>query len=222
LLKYVLTHRDAPPSREVLVEALWPLASPGIARNNLESALKGLQKPPHTEDDIEVVVVDQGNYRLRQDLQVWVDVDEFERCVGGGREREGAGDLAEAMCQYELAAALYRGDFLADDPDEEWPVLTRERLRLSWLDIVDRLSRFYFNNGRYGSCATLCQMVLGRDRCREDAHRRLMRCYSRQGQLQLALRQYRMCVEALRAELSVDAAPATMDLHDRICRREKV
>jgi DNA-binding SARP family transcriptional activator len=43
-----------------------------------------------------------------------------------------------------------------------------------------------------------------------------MRCYDRQGQPHLALRQYRVCAETLRAELDVDPAPATAALCERI------
>jgi DNA-binding SARP family transcriptional activator len=39
-----------------------------------------------------------------------------------------------------------------------------------------------------------------------------MRCYSRQGQPHLALRQYQACADALRRELLVDPEPATAEL----------
>jgi DNA-binding SARP family transcriptional activator len=126
------------------------------------------------------------------------------------------------MAEYELATALYQGDFLADDPYGEWPVLTRERLRLAYLDLLDRLGHLYFGQGRYATCAALCQRIIERDACREDAHRLLIRCYGRQGQPQLALRQYLACADALRTELGVDPAPATVQLHEAIRRHQAV
>jgi DNA-binding SARP family transcriptional activator len=135
---------------------------------------------------------------------------------------EAAGDQDGATAEYELAASVYRGDFLTDDPYEEWPVLTRERLRLVFLDVLDRLSRRHLEQGRPAASAALCQRILERDACREDAHRRLMRCYARQGQPQLALRQYRACAAALRAELKVDPAPATTRLREAIRHRQPV
>jgi DNA-binding SARP family transcriptional activator len=220
LFKYLLTHRDPWPPREVLMEAFWPGATPEAARNNLNVALHGLRRTLRTAGDIQVVVFKQGTYRLHADLRLWVDVDEFERRVRAGRQLETVEELAGAMSQYEVAAALYQGDFLADDPYEDWAFPTRERLRLAYLDTINRLSRLYFSQGRYAACTTLCQRIVERDPCREDAHRRLIRCYSRQGQPHLALRQYRICVEALRAELGVDPAWETIDLHQRINRRE--
>ena len=121
-----------------------------------------------------------------------------------------------AITEYEIAINLYRGDFLADNPYENWTVLDRERLRVTYLDTLDNLSRIYFNQARYAACANLCQLILGRDPCREDAHCRLMRSYSHLGQGALALRQYQMCVEALRGELDVEPAPETRHLFEQI------
>jgi DNA-binding SARP family transcriptional activator len=222
LLKYLLTHRDPWPQREVVMEVFWPDASPEAARNSLNVAVHGLRRALRGAADVPVIVLEGGAYRLAANLRLWVDVDEFERHVEGGRRLEAAGEPTGAMAQYELAASLYQGDFLADDPYEEWPVLTRERLRLAYLDLLDRLGRLYFGQGRYAACAALCQRIIERDACREDAHRRLIRCYSRQGQPHLALRQYLACAEALRTELGVDPAPATVRLHEAIRRYEPV
>jgi DNA-binding SARP family transcriptional activator len=49
-----------------------------------------------------------------------------------------------------------------------------------------------------------------------------MRCYSRQGQQHLALRQYQICVEALRLELDVAPAPATTQLVEQIRQHKRV
>jgi len=222
LLKYLLTHRDPWPPRDVLMEVFWPHATPEAARNNLNVALHGLRRTLRMATDIQVVVLQQGAYRLHPDLRLWLDVDEFERHVRTGRQLDAAGELAGALLQYELAAALYQGDFLADDPYEEWPIVVRESLRLTWLDMAGRLSHLYLSRGQYASSGNLCQRILDRDPCREDAHRRLMRCYSRQGHVHLALRQYRVCTETLRAELGVNVAPETIDLYKRIQRRESV
>ncbi|HZD69815.1 MAG TPA: BTAD domain-containing putative transcriptional regulator [Actinomycetes bacterium] len=222
LLGYLLTHRDPWPSREMLMEIFWPDAAPPVARNNLNVVVHGLRRAFHTAAEVQVVVFEHGTYRLHPDLRFWVDVDEFDHHVRAGRQLEAAGELAGAIAEYELAASLYQGDFLADDPYEEWPVLTREHLRLTHLETVDRLSHLYFGQSRYAPCAALCQRILERDPCQEDAHRRLMRCYSRQGQLHLALRQYRICADALRAELGIDPAPETTTLYEQIRRRESV
>jgi DNA-binding SARP family transcriptional activator len=222
LFKYLLTHRHPWPQREALMEAFWPASTPEAARNSLNVALHGLRRALRVATDLPVVVREEGSYRVHPGLRLWVDVDEFEAHVLAGRRLEAAGAPDEAVAEYELAAVLYQGDLLADDPYEEWPVLARERLRLAYLDTLDRLSELYLGQGRLAACAALCRRVIERDACREDAHRRLMRCYGRQRQPHLALRQYHACAAALAAELDVGPAPATTRLYEAIRRHEPV
>jgi DNA-binding SARP family transcriptional activator len=222
LLLYLLVHRDPWPTREALMEEFWPGAAPEAARNSLNVAVHGLRRALRTATHATVVRFEDGHYRLDPGVRLWLDVEEFERHVEAGRQLEQTAQATAATAEYELAASLYQGDFLAEDPYEEWPVLTRERLRLAYLDTLDRLSHLYFTQAQYAACASLCQRILERDPCREDAHRRLMRCYSRQGQTHLALRQFRACADSLMDELGVEPAPTTAVLYERIRRREPV
>jgi DNA-binding SARP family transcriptional activator len=222
LFGFLLTHREPWPPREVLMEVFWPESSPEASRNSLNVAIHGLRRTLRTATVLPVVVHSGGAYGIHPDLQLWLDVEEFESRVEGGLRREEAGDADRAALEYESADGLYRGDFLADGLYEEWAALTRERLRLAHLDALSHLSNLHFGAGRYAACAALCQRIVECDPCREDAHRRLMRCYSRQGQPHLALMQYRSCVQALAAELGVDADPATGRLHDQVRRHELV
>jgi len=222
LFGYLLTHREPWPPREVLMDVFWPESPPEASRNSLNVAVHGLRRTLRTVTDLPVIQHSGGAYGIHPGLQVWLDVEEFASRVENGRRREEAGDADRAAREYESADGLYRGDFLAEDLYEEWAALTRDHLRLAHLDALSRLSNLHFGAGRYATCAALCQRIVECDPCREDAHRRLMRCYSRQGQPHLALLQYRACVQALAAELGVDADPATARLHDQIRRHESV
>lgn len=222
VLKYLLAQRARPVPRDVLMDFFWPDASPDSARNSLNVAVHGLRQAFRAVAEVPVVVFEHGAYRLNPELAVWVDVEEFERHVQSARQLEESGQPGAATAEYEVAIGLYGADFLLDDPYEDWPVLTRERLRVMQLEALDRLGQIYFAQGQYAACATLCQRMLAADSCREDAHCRLMRCYARLGQYPPALRQYQACVETLRAELDVEPSPATVELHERIRRREAV
>lgn len=222
LFGYLLTHRESWPPREVLMEVFWPGSSPEASRNSLNVAIHALRRTLRTITDVPIVIHGGGSYRISGDLRLWLDVDEFDRRVESGRRFEHAGEIDQATRDYEFAGGLYRGDFLADDPYEDWAALTRERLRLAHLDALGRLSSLYFDVGHYTACASLCQSIIERDPCREDAHRRLMRCYSRQGQPHLALMQYRMCARALADELGVETEPSTTELYQSIRRHEWV
>jgi DNA-binding SARP family transcriptional activator len=222
LLAYVVTHRDPWPTREMIAEALWPGADPDRSRNNLNVTIHGLRRGLRTASDEPVIVHSGAGYRLHPSVRLWLDVDDFDDAVRGGRRHDRAGSGDRAIAEYERAAGLYRSDFLADEPYEEWSAPTRDRLRFVWLDTVDRLSQLHFAAGRYARSAELCQRLIAHDACREEAHRRLMRCFSRQGQPHLALLQFRSCVRTLAADLRLQPDPSTVELYRRIRRHESV
>ena len=101
------------------MEVFWPGSPPEAARNSLNVAVHGLRRALRAAADVPVVVLKAGAYRLDGGLGLWVDVDEFERHVERGHRLEAALELPAAVAEYELATALYQGDFLADDPYEE-------------------------------------------------------------------------------------------------------
>src|SRR4029450_8062254 len=138
LFKYLVTHRDPWPRREQLMDAFWPEAAPAAARNSLNVAVHGLRRAFRASAEVPVVVLDDGAYQLGPQLRLWLDVDEFEQRVAAARRLETAGDPAGAAAEYERALALYQGDFLADDPYEEWPALTREQLLVDYPGVLGR------------------------------------------------------------------------------------
>src|SRR5262249_53586092 len=79
VFKYLLAHRDRALLRDVLMDTFWPDAGPEAARNNLNVALHGLRQALRAADDVPIVIFQDGAYRLSPELQVWVDVEEFER-----------------------------------------------------------------------------------------------------------------------------------------------
>jgi DNA-binding SARP family transcriptional activator len=222
VLKYLLLHHIQNTSREVLMDIFWGEAEPETARNNLNVAMHTLRKALRAVIFLPVIIYDDGAYGLDPNLHVVLDVEEFERCANAGKRFEIRDQLTSAISQYETAIRLYQGDFLEQSPYEEWTIHDRERLRVIYMDTIDRLSQIYFKQKSYAACITTCQRILSYDPCREDAHCLLMRCYSRQGQDLLALRQYQNCVKALRTELDVDPAPETTKLYNSIRRREQV
>ena len=222
IFKYLVTNRERPMSRENIMETFWPDATPEAGRNSLNVAMHGLRQAFRTVTETPIIDFGEGAYHFNPDFKIWLDVDEFDRYAKAGIQLEAAGKLSAATTEYETAAGLYQGEFLPDELYEEWAVLPRERLRLAHLDVLDRLSQIYFGQGHYASCATLCQLIIAEDNCREDAHCWLMRCYARQGQHHLALRQYESCVSALQLELDIKPSPLTIQLYERIRRRERI
>ena len=221
VFEYLLVNRHSKVRRDRLMNVFWPEASSDAARNSLNVAIHRLRQSLRAAvGDTAVVIHRDQAYFIEPTLDIWVDVEVFEEQLKAAHQHLASAEPVKAEAAFEAATWLYQGGFLADDPYEEWTMVTREHLRLCYLDALDQLGALRLNSGDYVGCVAVCLKLLACDSCREDAHCRLMRCYSRQGQVQLALRQYHSCVAALRTELDVNPAPATTKLFDHLHRRE--
>lgn len=215
LFKYLLLYRDAPVNTEQLLDTFWRDSSPDMARRSLyqtiylvRQALQAAGRP--------VIIQVNGGYRLNPELSVWVDSEAFMGQYRAALETAEGGDDAGMVAALLAAEALYEGEFMAEDPYEEWPVARREQLRNAYLDALDRLGRYFWAAREDDLCIVYCRKLLEIDACREDVHRRLMRVFARRGERSLALRQYHRCVEALREELDVEPLAETMELYQKI------
>jgi two-component SAPR family response regulator len=149
-------------------------------------------------------------------MELWFDFEEFQKHVQAGRRLESAGQPAEAMAEYGISEGLYQGDFLEEVLYEEWCRWQREQIRDMYLDISDRLSEYYLQNGEYAAAMALCQKELAGDTCYEQAHFRLMRCYLAQHQRHMAVRQYQICRELLKSELELEPSEETTALYRKL------
>lgn len=216
LFKYLLTHRARPCPRDVLMDVFWPNVSPHQARNRFHVALSALRRSLRAVGDIPVVEFREGAYGLNPELDLHVDEDDFRRLVEAGERAQRDGDTEAAIACYAQAVTLYRGDLLAESPYDDWALLPRETLRVTYLDVLDRLAALHLAQESLGSCIAVGQLILQQDPCREDAHRLLMRCYAQQGRVHQALRQFEFCARALATTLGSGPSRATTELHHSI------
>ena len=216
LLKYLLAHHPRPQQRDVLMDVFWPGVDPDRARSRLHVALSGLRRSFKGLIDVPVVEFRAGRYQLSSELELRTDVEDFERLAAMASEAEQAGDSATAIECCERAIGVYRGDFMVDEPYEDWALLRRETLRVKYLDLLDRLTTSYLADERIGECISAAQHILHQDACREDAHRLLMRCYARQGRIHQVTRQFELCARAIQSALGCEPSESTATLYRSI------
>ena len=217
ILKYLVMHKGGPIVKDILMDVFWPDVDFKDTRRNLHQAIYSLRQTLRRGvPDLQPIQFKEDCYLLNPEMGIWLDFAEFEKHVQAGRRLAAAGQLAEAMVEYSIAEGLYQGDFLEDDLYEDWPDLQREHLRSLYLDIADQLSEHYVQQGEYTAAIALCQKILSKDNCYEEAYRRLMQCYLAQGQRHLAVRQYQTCTQALQEELDLTPSEETMALYRRI------
>jgi DNA-binding SARP family transcriptional activator len=198
--------------RDELIGLVWPDTDFELARQSLNTLLHSLRLS--LSDALagdSPVLREAGRYRLNTERGIGIDVTQFDGAVDAGDRLQRAGDRSAAIRAYRAAIDLYAGDLAVGSAIQH--LLERERLRARFLSVYARLADVSFAEGAYDQALESGLALLAYDPCREDAHRMAMRCYVRLGQRAQALRQYRICQEALRIEF--DAAPesATDELY---------
>lgn len=216
VFQYLVANRTRPVAKEVLMDLFWADAEPQAARNNLNVAIYGLRRSFHGDQTF--ILFQDDRYFIDPDVRVWVDTEQFLFHAEEGGQFEERGRLNSALAEYRKAVALYQGEYLEEDRYDDWLLPYRRQLHQTLIHVLDRMAIHLFAQKDYDSCAVVCNKVIAVDACHEIAHRRLMQCYSRQGQQYLAIRQYHHCVEALANDLDIGPSQPTEDLHDRIQR----
>ncbi len=224
ILQYLMTRPREPIIKEVLMEALWPDCDPRAANNNLKAAMHGLRQTLNylfdDNESLQYVLFLQGSYLMNPEIELWVDIEEFEQYWVKGRNLEKEGKYSEAIRQFELAEELYRGDYLEDEPYEEWTLLRREALKDTYVIILGKLADYSMRSVDYESTIVYCQKILTKDACREDAYRRLMTCYSKLGQRNRAIRWYEICRRTIQSELDTTPDRETVTLYQQLLNNE--
>jgi DNA-binding SARP family transcriptional activator len=126
--------------------------------------------------------------------------------------------LATAQAREDLAAAvgLYRDDYLSDYLYEDWAREERERLLGRYLEAATTLAELLAGQNQLPETIRLCEMIVARDPCWEQAYGILMRAYASRGNRRQALAAYDRCVRNLRTHLDVAPLPETMRIYEEI------
>lgn len=223
IFKYLLLHRQQRITKEVLMEQFWPEATADAARNNLNVAIYGLRQALRNGyPEFSHVLFQDDCYFLNPEMEIWVDVEQFESIYQKACQKMLQGNTAVVIPNLHAAELLYQGELLAEDRYEDWPAARRQKLQTDYIQLLTCLCDHYYATEQYASCITFGNKLLGVEPCHEITHRLLMRAYARQRQGYLALRQYHQCVELLAEELAVPPAPTTTQLYEAIRSHEPI
>lgn len=226
ILQYLMTRPSEPVAKDSIMEALWPEHDPKTASNNLKVAIHVLKKRLNCllgqRENFPSILFLQGSYLINPEIDLWLDVEQFEQHWATGRRLEREGNLTDAIREFELAEDLYKGDYLEDEPYPEWTLLRRETLKDTYLIILDKLADYAMETNDNESCIIYCQRILAKDPCREDTYRRLIRCYSRLGNKNRSLRWYEICCKTILAELDIAPDRETVTLYYQLLRNEYI
>jgi DNA-binding SARP family transcriptional activator len=193
LFAYLAVESQQAHSRELLVGLLWPDQPEAAARLNLRQTLLRLRQiiPPT------YLLATRQTIQFNPHSHYSLDVTTFIQLITTSQKHLHPDLVTCPSCLacLQQAAALYRGDFLADFflPDnqlfEEWALLKREWLRREALQALFYLADEAEQRGEYDSAYHYAWRQLELDLLREEAHRQLMWALARQGRRSEALAQ---------------------------------
>jgi|GEM_PF-2155421 len=216
LFKFLVAQRGKAAVREQILDAIWPEADPDSADRSFEVTLSTLRRLLDPADGPTVIVRRGRGYLLNPEVPVALDVERFKQHLDRGNWWSQRGQASLAVSEWLEAERAYGGDFLADDPYEDWATGDRERLREQYLDMLLRLSDMDLQQGRFGEALERAHRVLQCDPIRESAYRVMMRAHAAQGNRAMVIRDLKRCADVLRHELGEDPMPETRELARRL------
>jgi DNA-binding SARP family transcriptional activator len=193
-------------TRSEICQAFWPELVTDQAVNVFHVTKRRL----HKALDMDVLVHDDGYYRVNPDLAIKYDVTDFVGTLMAGRNEENP-NRVEAWAK---AIELYRGPFLQGHNDR-WIVERRKDFQAGYLEALTEMARVRLAEERPEHALALFQKVLGEDNTREDIHREVMQLYARLGRRSEAAAHFQKLVEELDKNKQ-EPAPETRALYDQI------
>jgi DNA-binding SARP family transcriptional activator len=213
LLKILVGKRGRSVSREYLMETLWPDEEPRKVANRFSVALATLRAvldPDKRFDPGHFVVADQNDARIDLD-HLSVDVEAFFAQVAAGLEAQRAGDEAAVIDHLTRAESLYSGDFLEEDPYEDWSVGVREEARDSYTKVARALAERAIGRGDDEAAVRYLLRILERDAFDEQAYMELIGTLSTAGRHGEARRWYGVYSRQME-EIGIESAPFPVPL----------
>ena len=186
LCKMLAAARGQPVPREQLTEALWP----DDAGSERLGARLSVQLSTVRRILGGGIVADRASIHLDVD-EVRLDLDSLHRSAE-------TGDLDRVM-------DLYRGDFLPEDPYEDWAAPAREQARRAYLRAAHSLAVEAAAAGDHDRVADFAGRILATDPFDERAHHRLIAALAATGRPGEARHAYDSYAERMH-ELSVPCA----------------
>ncbi|MFL5896472.1 MAG: BTAD domain-containing putative transcriptional regulator [Thermoleophilaceae bacterium] len=192
LLKYLVCERNRVVPADVIADNLWP----GTGRQGLGNvryfmhALREKLEPHRARGArSSFIVTVQGGYALDR-RHVRIDADEFDEAISQGLEAASRSDDEFAVERLRDALAMYKGDFVADEPYADWALSERDRLH----NLADRalraLVKIMLARHDLDAAAEYLEQLAELEPLNAESHRDLLAVWLAQGRRTEAARRY--------------------------------
>ncbi|MBX3062287.1 MAG: BTAD domain-containing putative transcriptional regulator [Anaerolineae bacterium] len=194
-------------TRSEICAAFWPDLTTEqavnvfhVTKRRLHKALEGVSA--------DILVHEDGYYRVNPDIRVHYDVVDFVSTLVDGRLS--GDDHRRQMAAWQKAIDLYQKPYLFGH-NEDWIVKRRAEYQVGYLEALAGLARGRAVEGRPESALALLLKAIAEDNRRQDLHRDIMMLYADMGRRSEAASHYqRLQDELSRAKLQLE--PETAEL----------
>jgi DNA-binding SARP family transcriptional activator len=214
LLFYLAATRQS-HTRDHLATLLWGESGQSEAHHSLRSTLYHLRKALQAAQ-AEDVLIGEGDLLRLDTGSCKCDVIEFHRLLAVGDESS----LSEAV---ELRQGPLLQGFSIPNASlfDDWVQMEDTRLSHTCFEALDRLAGWAEEREAWTVVVGHVRRMIQLDPLSESAQQRLMNLYLRQGEVSLALRQYRQFESLLNRELGIAPSFDIKALYEDILRRQQ-
>lgn len=199
-LRLLALHAGRAVHEEVLLDALWPGATPAAGKRNLQvtiSSVRAVLEPGRPRARPSMLQRRGEAYLLDLPEDADVDVGTFGRAIARWRA---AGSPADAAAALREVLAVYDGELLPEDGPAEWVVPERDRFRGEAAEAATALAELALADGDAPAAVQACHAALRADGFHDAAWRLLIRACELAGDVgaaQRARRRYRSALAEL-------------------------
>ncbi|HEY1348434.1 MAG TPA: BTAD domain-containing putative transcriptional regulator [Ktedonobacteraceae bacterium] len=213
-LFFLLLEHGRPMRKDQIALALWPDSSHEQSDSTVRTTIYYVRKAIGEES----IVFQSGLYSLNlstiSENGSWYDVTIFHERYKKAKEALDEENDEAAYIALTCMVDLYSGDYVQSFYND-WCMLHRDKLRQMYMDARHQLALIAWRNEQVEISLQHWQHLLTLDSCNEKAYYGIIRCYLRQGQRDLALKQYQRCKQNLQETLQVTPGAALQRLHQR-------
>ncbi len=199
-LRLLALHAGRPVHEEVLLDALWPGASPAAGKRNLQvtvSSVRAVLEPGRPRGTPGMLRRRGEAYLLDLPDDTDSDIHTFTRALARWHAASTPSDAAAALRE---AMSAYEGELLPEDGPAEWVVPERDRLRGQAARAAVALAELALDGGDAAAAVQACHAALRADPFHDGAWRLLIEACERAGHVaaaQRARRRYRAALAEL-------------------------
>ena len=150
-------------------DALWPEADGDMAHQAFATTLHRVRKLLGRDD----LIQQQEKKLTLNPYWCWVDAWAFNNLVTQAIEAKHNGERDLQVQLLEQAIDLYKGQFLATDIDEPWSETLRDRLRTTYIRVVEDLADILIHQGQKDNAISHLEHGLALEPLAEPLHHRL-------------------------------------------------